>query len=299
MSISFLGYPFKPYIGTPYSLPMQIKDLSGKCVPLNFDWAAYGVGPANPNLVVNVNLNANSSAPILDKIRSIYIDNLASAVPIFVQFLDTNFTVVAQPNSAGWYPVFTNNYLFTVSGLGFTTDNIPSTSIYVTNILVYAYTDNSLTSVQPQYIGSPFIQGSQGGAAIGTTGFGPPALGDQSEDYSRIITGQGLFNSPAIFPVGWSIYLTSIQLSLFGAVGVSAVSNLTWSISGGGNTLFSGEMAIPNAPASGVNIPNIRNLTGMNLRLNDSTVAWKWASNSAAVLSAGGFDLSLVYSTNY
>lgn len=297
MSLSFLGYPFTQYLGTPYALPMQIKDLSGKCVPLNFNWSAYGVGPANPNLVVNVNLNANSNAPILDKIRSIYIDNLASAVPIFVQFLDTNFTVVAQPNSAGWYPVFTNNYLFTVSGLGFTTDNIPSTLIYVTNILVYAYTDNSLTSVQPQYIGTPFIQGAQGGAAIATTGLGPPALGDQSQNFSPLITGQGLFEQ-ILFPVGYSTYLTAIQLGLFGAVGTTAVSQLTWSIATAGNILFSGKLWIPNTAGGGVNIPNIRSLSGMNLRL-DASKLYVWTSNSATVLAQGQFDLSLVFSTNY
>ena len=105
MSINFAGIPSAQYIGTPYALAMQIAGKQGYCSPLTFNWIAYGVNSALPNLSVNVNLQGNQVRQVLDKIRSVYIDNTGSSVPIYVQFPDTGFVVACQSYSAGWYPV--------------------------------------------------------------------------------------------------------------------------------------------------------------------------------------------------
>jgi len=63
MSLSFAGYPTANYIGTPYSMPIQIATKGGKIVPLTFDWQAYGVGDDLPALAVTLNLSTAVGSP--------------------------------------------------------------------------------------------------------------------------------------------------------------------------------------------------------------------------------------------
>lgn len=170
MSRDFTAVPAHAYIGAPYSIPIQIAGKSGLCVPLQFNWLAYGASSLNQNICANVALTSSGGsvrATLLDQIRSIYIDNLGSAIPIYVQFLDTLFTVVAAPFTAGWYPVFTNSYFLRVVGLGFNNGSIPQSAIFVTNLVVPPDTD---VEVQRTFLlASPVISTSGGGTLESVT----------------------------------------------------------------------------------------------------------------------------------
>lgn len=161
MSISFAGIPAQTYIGAPYSIPVQIAGKAGRAVPLQFNWISYGAF-TSATVLVQINLGAGRSgqaAPMLDQIRSLYIDNTGSALPVYVQFDDTQFTVAAQPYSVGWYPIFSNAFSFKVACNGFTPNNIGAALIYVTNVVVSAFTDAALQAVLSQGLSSPVIGG--------------------------------------------------------------------------------------------------------------------------------------------
>lgn len=105
-------------------------------VPVKIDWAAYGASNPSSRVTVNVNLlqQVANGGFLLDKIRSIYIDNTFSSVTVYVTFLDTGHTVYALPNSSIWLPVLTNGGNALIFAEGFTTGNIPITTIQFTNI---------------------------------------------------------------------------------------------------------------------------------------------------------------------
>ena len=92
MSIALAGLLSTAYVGTPYAVPIQIAGIGGLCAPLSFNWLAYGASLANPNINVLVDLGGGGNRQPLDRIRTIYIDNLASNVPIFVQFIFAEFS---------------------------------------------------------------------------------------------------------------------------------------------------------------------------------------------------------------
>lgn len=175
MSISFAGLQSQSYIGQPFGQPMQIAGVSGRAVRLSINWLAYGAGTVNADKTVNQNIlvNANCQAgaggnqvALLDLVRSVYIDNSGSALPVFIQFPDTGFNVIASPYSTGWYPVFTNGFILNIASFGFTAANVSSCLIYVTNVKVSAYTDTSLQSVQNQELASPVLGGGSSISAI-------------------------------------------------------------------------------------------------------------------------------------
>jgi hypothetical protein len=227
MSISLAGINAQNYIGTIYAVAMQIAGKSGRAVPLSFNWLAYGAGSANQNIVVAVNLGSGRStqpAPLFDMIRSIYIDNLGSAVPLFVQFDDTGFTVTAQPYSDGWYPVFTNGFAFHIAAFGFTDTNVSQAKMYVSNVPVVAFTDVSLQSVLNQSLSSPSIGGGSGVGSIaviipgqdynngnltvsgaGVTGCTAHGLLDQWGRFTQVIVdtpGTGALGAVTVTPTG-------------------------------------------------------------------------------------------------
>jgi hypothetical protein len=195
MSILFAGITAKNYIGTPSGISMSIAGRSAYCVPLSFDWLSYGAGPNNTNIAVNINLNTGAGAaprPPLDAIRSLYIDNTGSAVPVYVQFSDTLFVVAAQPYSAGWYPVFTNQFQFIIVAQGFTKTNIGQCRIFISNVFAPPYTDIALQSALTQELSSLVIGGGSGLLSI--------VAFPQGQDYNNgnlTISGGGISGATA------------------------------------------------------------------------------------------------------
>lgn len=114
--------------------PMQKAPFT---VPVKINWADYGAVNVASKVSVGINLYQSAAANggfLLDKIRSIYIDNTFSTVTVYVTFVDTQHTVYALPNTAGWYPVLTNGGNVIVFAEFFTDNAIPITTIQFTNI---------------------------------------------------------------------------------------------------------------------------------------------------------------------
>lgn len=142
MSLNFSNFMPVPYIGQP------VGKLIGTFTPLETDprvqlvkiaWADYGASSNNPNVAISVNLRSQGGPVLvgggyLDAVRSVYIDNTFSDVPIFVQFTDDLFTVVMPPRSVGWLPVATSVQECTILGVNFVTGNIPTTTIHFSNV---------------------------------------------------------------------------------------------------------------------------------------------------------------------
>jgi len=163
MGISFAGLPTASYQGTIFSQPVKVGNQSARVVPLSFNWQAYGGGANLPNIVVPLNIQNTGQSKTLDQIRSIYIDNINGAVPVYVQFNDNNYTITAEPFSSGWYPVLSNVQSFVVAILGLTNTNLTTTYIYVSNVATAPYTDIAQQFVVEQRLATPFLPGSTGG----------------------------------------------------------------------------------------------------------------------------------------
>jgi hypothetical protein len=170
MSFSFAGFTTQNYIGTVYRQPIQVAGKGGFAVKLSYNFLSYGAGAANSAIVVQSNLvggAGGSYGQLLDRIRSIYIDNTGNPLPLYVKFPDTDFTVSAQPYSIGWYPVFTNGFEVLTGVFGFTnTNNQTSANIYVTNLSVAAFTDSSLQSTLEQNLASIVLASGSSIASI-------------------------------------------------------------------------------------------------------------------------------------
>lgn len=220
MARSFLGFGQVPYIGTLQAFPNYLNP-GGFIVPASFNWLSYGAATARPNINVLCQMTAISKLRDSWQIKSIYIDNLGSGVPIYVYFSDTGFTVAAQPNSAAWYPVYTNNRVAAVIGLGFSDGNIPSTLVYFSDAPMVPYSDLEFPQSAPLLKASPTI--SQG-LTLYNQNYGTPALGDQANSWTLDMSlAPGTFVQ--VFPISTTqdyYYVTSMSL-----VVTAQISNLT------------------------------------------------------------------------
>lgn len=176
MARSFIGFGQSPYIGVLQPFPNHLVPGSF-IIPAFLNWLSYGASSAKPN--VNVLTDMTQAPRLKDswKIRSVYIDNLNSNVPIYVFFPDSGFAVVAPPNSTDWYPAFTNGRTAWIIGEGFATGAIPSTLIYFSDALMIPYSISEFDQSAPLYRASSLITR---GSTIYNTNFGIPALGDQN-----------------------------------------------------------------------------------------------------------------------
>lgn len=176
MARSFIGFGQSPYIGVLQPFPNHLVPGS-YLIPAFLNWLSYGASSAKPN--VNVLADMTQAPRLKDtwKIRSVYIDNLNSNVPIYVFFPDTGFAVVAPPNSTDWYPAFTNTRTAWIIGEGFATGSIPSTLIYFSDAIIMPYSISEFDQAAPLYRASNSITR---GSTIYNTNFGIPALGDQN-----------------------------------------------------------------------------------------------------------------------
>lgn len=212
MSRVFIGFGQVPYIGTPFINPIQICN-GGSVIPLFFDWNAYGASSNRSSINVKVTLQPPTNRDkLLKQIASVYIDNTNSNVPIYVYCPDTKYSCVAQPNSAGWYPLYTNQQEIWVIGQGFTDGSIPQTQVFVTDLFIPPYTDQEILSTQSLFLASPNITR---GTTIYNKNFGIPALGDQTQQAVLGLTVAGgtvpLFGTPR---ASGFVYLTAIHFSI-------------------------------------------------------------------------------------
>lgn len=269
---SFLGFGQKTYIGVPSAQAIKLGGIASQIVPLNFQWLAYGASTSVPNINVLVDLNGKVCSP-LDQIRSIYIDNLGSDCPIYVYFPDSQTTIVAKPNSEGWYPAFTNARVFQVVGEGFLTGSIPQTLVVASNLYIPPSVNNEIDNAVTLYRASPLITR---GNSIYNAGLGIPALGDQLFTSSLLdVTTVGatvpLWNTP--YPSGF-LYITNLAIYGIGiSNGVANVGQLFIESTGvAGVLMFPDWFQKPDIPA-GYSL-EIARLTGLQTKL-DATQTWR------------------------
>lgn len=208
---SFIGFGQKPYIGIPSTLPIKIGGVNAQSIPLNFNWISYGASSLTPNINVLVSIE-NPTCRALDQIRSVYIDNLGSVNPVYINFPDTNYTVVAKPNSEGWYPVYSNSRVMWVIGEGFFTGSIPSTFIILTNRAEVPAVNNEIDQAVALWRASPIITR---GTSIYNTALGTPSLADQAFasallDAATLGATVNLWNTP--FGSGF-LYIRSLVIN--------------------------------------------------------------------------------------
>lgn len=266
---NFGAFPAQNYIGTPFAFPVQLSaGLQSQVCPLTFNWLIYGASTAAPNQLVNVSLVGNNVAARMGTVQSVFIDNLGSNASIYVRCMDTNYTVAAQPNSCGWYPIFTNLLTFQIVGMGFVTGSIPTTLVMFSNLRIIPSVDLELATSVALWLASSSISR---GTGIQNTNYGTPALGDQAINYMDVLgagfTGglHALFGTPQ--PSGF-IYLTAINVNceVKGAVGA-----LQWAIL---STGAAGNLFVFDGPLTSPQYQNLITLNSLNIKL-DATQTWE------------------------
>lgn len=272
---SFLGIQAFPYQGKLIRQPLQLGGLSKwpPCVvPIIIDWNVPWNAAGNPaNVGVLLNLLTGAVSQPLDLIKSVYIDNTNSSVPIYVRFPSTGMTIVAAPNTDGWYPAITQDLNVQVFAEGLTAGSIPTTGIWFTNVLIDAYSDPEINQAVALWLASASISR---GTTILNTNFGAPALGDQTINFmdpTGGVTGilhDNIWGTPL---ASGFIYLTHC----FVTVDTTAILTLIWVVqsTGPAGVLYTFE----NAFTAG--FKEILDMQGMNVKL-DATQKWQIKINT-------------------
>lgn len=282
---TFIGFGQAQYIGQPQTQPIKLGNIQGQAVPLLFQWISYGASTAKPNINILVDVSRQPCVR-LDQIRSVYIDNLGSNNPVYVNFPDTNYTVVAQPNSEGWYPAYTNAREFWVIGEGFFTGSIPQTFIIISNLPIQPSVNVEIAQSVELWKASPTISR---GTTIYNSLYGTPALGDQMFasallDLSVSNAVTGMWGTP--YASGF-IYITNLQIVLLTAHGSNAgeTGALALESTGVGGILINPNFQAPEYPPSNAGEPiqnnlALVNLSGMQIKL-DATQTWRLRVSTA------------------
>lgn len=288
---TFIGFGQKAFIGTPGTLPAKLGGVGGTIIPLLFQWLAYGASTTTPNVNVLVDMD-NADCRALDQIRSIYIDNLGSSVPVYVYFPDTNYTITAKPNSEGWYPAFTNSRKIWVIGEGFLTGSIPTTSIILSNFSQIPSVNSEIDQAVELRLASPLITR---GTGIYNTNYGVPALGDQEFTLFSSNEPDGtthpLWGTP--YPSGF-LYLTGFQANVQ-CIDSSGVSGGRFVIESTGVAGILYDINYTFYPVIQNFSPVNRN--GMNLKL-DATQSWRMRIIIGGANIINGIFLSSEFTTN-
>lgn len=293
MARSFLGILQQQYIGIPSISAIKFRGIAGISVPLLFNWLIYGASTSAPNKNVRVDLGGAQVATKLQNIRSVYIDNMGSDVPIYVNAPDTGYTIVAKPNSSGWYPIYTNGLLLEIIGQGFFTGNIPVTKILVTNLTIDPSIDDELSAAQTLWKASNTISR---GNTIYNSNLGIPTLGDQTVQPLLNIAVDG--NVTDLFPVQANgfYYVNSYFASVLGcSTAASTQVNLFVESTGISGVLFSFVVILFAGQIQALPVP-LGHQNGLNLKI-DATQQWR-IRNSGAMSFAGLFSFICAFTFN-
>lgn len=294
---TFSGITPQAYQGQPQTIAIKLAGIATYGVPLTIPWALYGASSSNQNINIAVDLTQKSCSP-LEQIRCVYIDNLGCDVPVYVNFPDTNYTVVAKPNSEGWYPVYTNKKQFNIIGEGFINSSTPQTLVIATNISLTPSVNNEIDTAVVSFLASATIAR---GSTIYDQNYSPPALGDQLFEAINLpvaATGNIISNvwgTP--LPSGF-IYVSAfeVQISGISSVGANGAVHIQLGSSGVSGKLddyfFESSLA---AGASLTGIVKLRELSGMNLKI-DATQTWQL--NVLTTSLTGKCNFASVFTTN-
>lgn len=284
-----------PFIGMPQAQSIKLGGIAGQGVPLTLVWSAYGASTLRSNINIGVDFSQQPCVK-LDQIRSVYIDNLGSDVPIYVNFPDLNYTIVAKPNSEGWYPAYTNSRQMNIIAEGFISGNIPSTQIIVSNLYEPPSVNVELEQSLALWRASPTISRTGGN----NSNFGAPALGDQSVNYAGSITATGVLqNNLWGTPLSSGfVYLTGIEFLLqsISSTGAGFMQVLLQSTGiAGGLYVYFFDLPVISSPIIPVQI--LMRQGAKNIKL-DATQTWQL---NAAIVNGGiraQYNLSMDYTIN-
>lgn len=232
---NFTGITNSNYVGGITALPTNINNtkfgeqpaLPPSCVALTFDWANdYGASTAKPNIAVPVNIGGGGTTrQKLDNVRSVRIDNLGNNVPVYVNFPDTNYTVVAPPNSIVRENVETGQFAAFVYAEGFTTGQAGVTAVYFYNYPTAPFVDLEVAQGVTSLLASATITR---GNSILNKNFGIPALGDQ---FLQATVDMTTNNNVVVFPIQLGfIYITGLTCEV--------ACSTTTAANGTGNAVF-------------------------------------------------------------
>jgi hypothetical protein len=229
--------PALAYAGQPYSIIQNNAGNGIVCIPLNIVWSNYGCGSAQPNVLINVNLQGITPGTSLVVIGSVRIDNTGCQVPVYVTFADTGFTVVAPPNTIVRENVFTNLLQAQIIAEGFTDGTAPGA---MANICFFnaQFEDNvvdaEFNQAQALWLASASITK---GSTFKNANFGTPALGDQATGAIVNVTAQVIAQQLLPALASGFYYITFFAINIMG-LDVSGSATLTITIYTGSTILF-------------------------------------------------------------
>ncbi len=118
-----------PYIGDLRAVDTNIGNQ--KSLIAEIDWLEYGASTANSAVGVSVNVSSGQNVkPELDAIRSVYIDNTFSDIPVYVYFPITGATFICRENATLLTPVIAANLKCIIYAEGFISGRIPQTTVH-------------------------------------------------------------------------------------------------------------------------------------------------------------------------
>lgn len=133
---SFQGRP----IGQPMNMCTPVWNKGPRIVRTDINWADYGASSLNQQIGIYLNLLGQGQVTTaLDAIRSVYIDNTFSEVAVYVQAVDTLFTVICPANAVVMSPFATSLQEAVIYAEGFVDGKIPTTSIHFMNVEKQGY----------------------------------------------------------------------------------------------------------------------------------------------------------------
>lgn len=235
MARSFLTYKSNPYIGTLYTVPIQLLSPLAQnpaavqhamnvpkalVVPAQINWAIYGnAGTANPNQIVSFVLGQSAQSQTISQIRSVYVDNSDSNYPISVIFPDTQFVVNVQPNSSAFYPVMSNSLTAYVAITGVQDGDIPQTNLLFSDTFPSPYDDVEVQGVSSQLLNS-------------VDGYYSAAVGDLATEVHVSLAGGSAKPFDLANKTDGNFILTAATLNIYGVKNASGTDcNFTASLS--------------------------------------------------------------------
>jgi len=222
--MTFPSYNFTavPYKGSLHSVPVGLAttmasvDSTGrivrqphqsKAVTTQYDWILNYPGNA-----VAVNLQSQGSAPPLDKLLMVYVDNTQCSFSLTLLFPDTQFTVAVPANSSGYYPVVTGvQYCTVYRNAHPTTDAVSQTTVLFCNFAVPAFDS-------PEFLNILGYQQISDIVGVGRQ-YVIPALGDKYANLTLQLVGSNSVGSQGnVLPIAalpQYYVITDIVMQLF------------------------------------------------------------------------------------
>lgn len=267
-----------PFSGRPVASPLFLERPHEKWstptrISITIDWSDYGA-PTLQEIGVSVNLVAGASTPnVIDSIRSVYIDNTFSNVPVYVYFPDSGQVIVAPPNSVTTQPAMTSLQSALIFSEGFG-DVPPTTTVIFTNAELAPYLIDTAFSIPPvlTYVGQ-------------TLTYLVPQPPNTSAIFSNVPLGNTAIQRLSIGVITGNMGnpRTWITVSVNGGAPFPVTVAGTATSSNAANAIFAFEMpALPTANSIQINVGNgtISNNSGL-LALN--IYALTGYQNSAAI----------------